>query len=190
MVTILRDWNSEVSGLTVVSWCCGSPNDVTFRAFSVSHYHKVQVFIQPLQILFSANECKISVGLSVPTNLLTNFDLFTQEFNWHEPTNRQLTNFVGLSVLKNSLANFVLIKRQRFCPARRTSGVARKTRNPRAERAWRIVEAAPISFRFLCPSPPLLLCPPNQNRHATQANIPVKYITTTCFKPFFFLLIQ
>ena len=223
MVTILCDWNSEVSRLTVVSWCCGSPNDVTFRAFSVSHYHKVQVFIQPLQILFSANECKISVGLSVPTNslttfdlikqgfnwheltnrqlsnfaglsvptnLLTNFDLFKQEFNWHEPTNQQLTNFVGLSVLTNSLANFVLIKRQRFCPARRTSGVARKTRNPRAERAWRIVEAAPISFRFLCPSPPLLLCAPNQNHHATQANIPVKYITTTCFKPFFFLLIQ
>ena len=65
----------------VVSWCCGSPNDVTFRPFCVSHYHKVQVFIQPLQILFSANECKMSVGLSVPTNSLTNFDLIKQGFN-------------------------------------------------------------------------------------------------------------
>ena len=65
----------------VVSWCCGSPNDVTFRPFCVSHYHKVQVFIQPLQILISANECKMSVGLSVPTNSLTNFDLIKQEFN-------------------------------------------------------------------------------------------------------------
>ena len=36
---------------------------------------------QPLQILISANECKISVGLSVPTNSLTNFDLIKQEFN-------------------------------------------------------------------------------------------------------------
>ena len=27
--------------------------------FCVSHYHKVQVFIQPLKILISANECKI-----------------------------------------------------------------------------------------------------------------------------------
>ena len=26
-----------------------------------------------------------------------------------------------------------------------------------------------ISSRFLCPRPPLLLCAPNQNRHATQA---------------------
>ena len=28
---------------------------------------------------------------------------------------------------------------------------------------------APISSRFLCPRPPLLLCTPNQNRYATQA---------------------
>ena len=27
----------------------------------------------------------------------------------------------------------------------------------------------PISSRFLCPRPPLLLSAPNQNRHATQA---------------------
>ena len=62
----------------VVSWCCESPNDVTFRLFCVSHSHKVQVFIQPLKILISANECYISVGLSVPTNSLTNFDLIMQ----------------------------------------------------------------------------------------------------------------
>ena len=55
----------------VVSWCCGSSNDVTFSLFCVSHYHKVQVFIQLLQILISANECKISVGLSVPKNQAT-----------------------------------------------------------------------------------------------------------------------
>ena len=59
----------------VVSWCCRSPNDVTFSLFCVSHYHKVQVFIQPLQILISANECKTSVGLAVPINSLTNFNL-------------------------------------------------------------------------------------------------------------------
>ena len=53
----------------------------------------------------------------------------------------------------------------RLCRARRTSGKARKTRNPRAERAWTSVEATPISSRFLCPSPPLLLCAPNQNHH-------------------------
>ena len=137
MVTILRDWNSEVSGLTVVSWCCGSPNDVTFRAFSVSHYHKVQVFIQPLQILFLANECKISVGLSVPTNSLTTFDLIKQEFNWHEPTNRQLTNFVGLSVLTNSLANFVLIKRERGFVERGARAAKPGKREIRAARSAR-----------------------------------------------------
>ena len=78
------------STFLVVSWCCGSPNDVTFRPFCVSHYHKVQVFIQTLQILISANECKISVGLSVQTNSLTTFDLMKRGFNWHEPKNRQI----------------------------------------------------------------------------------------------------
>ena len=96
----------------VVSWCCGSPNDVTFSLFCVSHYHKVQVFIQPLQILISANECKISVGLSVPTNSLTTFNLIKRQFNWHEPTIRQLTNFVGLLVPTNSLTNFDLIEQE------------------------------------------------------------------------------
>ena len=41
--------------------------------FCVSHYHKVQVYIQPLQIVISANKCKISLGLSVPTKSLTTF---------------------------------------------------------------------------------------------------------------------
>ena len=31
------------------------------------------------------------------------------------------------------------------------------------------VALAPISSRFVCPRPPLLLCAPNQNRHATKA---------------------
>ena len=33
------------------------------------------------------------------------------------------------------------------------------------------VAPAPISSRFLCPRPPLLLSAPNQNRHATQASL-------------------
>ena len=33
------------------------------------------------------------------------------------------------------------------------------------------VASAPISSRFLCSRPPLLLSAPNQNRHATQANV-------------------
>ena len=91
---------------------CGSPNDVTFSLFCVSHYHKVQVFIQPLQILISANERKIYVGLSVPTNSLTTFNSIKREFNWHEPTNRQPANFVGFSVPTSSLTNFDLIKQE------------------------------------------------------------------------------
>ena len=103
---IMWAWDAYAHTNTlVVSWCCGSPNDVTFSLFCVSHYHKVQVFIQRLQILISANECKISVGLSVPTSSLTTFNSIKRQFNWHEPTNRQLTNFVGLSVLTNSLTN-------------------------------------------------------------------------------------
>ena len=33
----------------VVSWCCGSPNDVTFRPFCVSHHHKVHQMTSPLE---------------------------------------------------------------------------------------------------------------------------------------------
>ena len=33
------------------------------------------------------------------------------------------------------------------------------------------ISSAPISSRFLCPRPPLLLSAPNQNRHATQASL-------------------
>ena len=33
------------------------------------------------------------------------------------------------------------------------------------------VAPAPISSRFLCPRPPLLISSPNQNRHATQATV-------------------
>ena len=101
-----------VSSHLVVSWCCGSPNDVTFSLFCASLHHKVQVLIQPSQILISANECKIYFGLSVPTNSLTNFDLIKLGFKWHEPTNRQLTNFVGLSVPTNSVTNFDSIKQE------------------------------------------------------------------------------
>ena len=31
--------------------------------------------------------------------------------------------------------------------------------------------SAPISSRFLCPRPPLLVSAPNQNRHATEASL-------------------
>ena len=44
----------------------------------------------------------------------------------------------------------------------RTSGEAKRNEN--------LVAPAPISSRFLCPSPPLLHSAPNQNRHATQVN--------------------
>jgi len=33
------------------------------------------------------------------------------------------------------------------------------------------VAPTPISLQFLCSHPPLLLSTPNQNRHATQANL-------------------
>ena len=56
----IRSVCKNVGGMIgILRRCWGSPNDVTFSLFCVSHYHKVQVFIQPLQILISANECKI-----------------------------------------------------------------------------------------------------------------------------------
>ena len=48
---------------------------------------------------------------------------------------------------------------------------AREAReNERRSREKNKVAPAPISSRFLCPRPPLLLSSPNQNCHATQAN--------------------
>ena len=41
------------------------------------------------------------------------------------------------------------------------------------------VAPAPISSRFLCPRPPLLLSSPNQNRHATQARIIYEIFTSS-----------
>ena len=38
------------------------------------------------------------------------------------------------------------------------------------------VAPAPISSRFLCPRPPLLLSAPNQNHHATQARIEIAIV--------------
>ena len=63
----------------------------------------------------------------------------------------------------------------RFCRAGRGSGVAANfAREARVQ-----VASVPISSRFFCPRPPLLLSAPNQNRHATQAN-PVGN-ATLCF---------
>ena len=56
----------------------------------------------------------------------------------------------------------------RFCRVGRRSGVAAKFGRTSGEAARKITPA-PISSRFLCPRPPLLLSAPNQNRHATQA---------------------
>ena len=64
------------------------------------------------------------------------------------------------------------------CRAGRRSGVAAEFAREARENERRSPEknknqaaSAPISSRFLCPRPPLLLSAPNQNRHATQARI-------------------
>ena len=66
----------------------------------------------------------------------------------------------------------------RFCRAGRRSGVATKFAREARENERRSreknknqVASAPISSRFLCSRPPLLLSAPNQNRHATQARL-------------------
>ena len=65
----------------------------------------------------------------------------------------------------------------RFCRAGRRTGVAAKFAREARENERRSREkntqiaSAPISSRFLCPRPPLLLSAPKQNRHATQATV-------------------
>ena len=46
---------------------------------------------------------------------------------------------------------------------------------------------APISLRFLCPRPLLLLCAPNQNRHATQTIWFFSFPTSWTESPFVFI---
>ena len=48
---------------------------------------------------------------------------------------------------------------------------ARSARERAAKPREKQVASTPISSRFLCPRPPLLLSAPNQNRHATQATL-------------------
>ena len=71
----------------------------------------------------------------------------------------------------------------RFCWAGWRSGVAAKFAREARENERRSreknknqVASAPISSRFLCSRPPLLLSAPNQNRHATQARLRVKIL--------------
>ena len=83
----------------------------------------------------------------------------------------------------------------RFCRAGRRSGVAAKFAREARENERRSreknknqVASAPISSRFLCPRPPLLLDAPNQNRHATQATLQTpRYHGQFSKKPLHFL---
>ena len=85
-----------------------------------------------------------------------------QDFFWYfKPRIRQilLNNIKGrLEDVYNVMLSLACVA-WRFCRAGRTSG----------EAAIKIITPAPISSRFLCPRPPLLLSAPNQSRHATQA---------------------
>ena len=47
-----------------------------------------------------------------------------------------------------------------------------------------LVAPTSISSWFLCPRPPLLLCTPNQNRHATQATFRWKANYVTCLETY------
>ena len=53
-----------------------------------------------------------------------------------------------------------------------------RARSARERAAKPRVASAPISSRFLCPRPPLLLSAPNQNRHATQAKVPWSWFSS------------
>ena len=53
----------------------------------------------------------------------------------------------------------------------RTLACGPTQKSPPSVQAVFQVASAPISSRFLCPRPPLLLSAPNQNRHATQASV-------------------
>ena len=57
----------------------------------------------------------------------------------------------------------------------KTLGYGLTQKSPPSVQAVFQVAPAPISSRFLCPRRPLLLSAPNQNRHATQANVRVKF---------------
>ena len=54
---------------------------------------------------------------------------------------------------------------------RRSRQIRARSARERAAKPREKVASAPISSRFLCPRPPLLLRAPNQNRHATQATL-------------------
>ena len=62
----------------------------------------------------------------------------------------------------------------------RTLACGSTQKSPPSVQAVFQVASAPISSRFLCPRPPLLLSAPNQNRHATQAKNSLKRCCYMC----------
>ena len=58
---------------------------------------------------------------------------------------------------------------------RRSREIRARSARERAAKPREKVASAPISSRFVCPRPPLLLSAPNQNRHATQAILSVEW---------------
>ena len=72
-----------------------------------------------------------------------------------------------ISVWKPSLRSMAVLSSR--AQERRSREIRAKRARTSGEAARKIA-SAPISSRFLCPRPPLLLSAPDQNRHATQAN--------------------
>ena len=99
------------------------------------------------------------------------------------PSTSERLNANLMNDLENTADPILACVAWRFCLVGRRSGVAAKfareardnerrsrEKNKSCFRPNLQVASAPISSRFLCPRPPLLLSAPNQNRHATQAN--------------------
>ena len=110
-------------------------------------------------------------------NDVNNWQMSKQDIHWPIPHDRIVGSGVDSSRLRVACVAW------RFCQAGRRSGVAAKfAREARVnerrnrEKNKNQVASAPISSRFLCSRPPLLLSAPNQNRHATQARLRVKIL--------------
>ena len=119
--------------------------------------------------------CQFSVADEVNAIVYFGFACFENYSRPNSPRSSSLRSMAVLSRAKHA----------------RTSGEARENeRRSREKKRWRTdrlknappsvqavfqVAPAPISSRFLCPRRPLLLSAPNQNRHATQANVRVKF---------------
>ena len=119
-------------------------------------------------------------------NLLANVTFHTKLFYWSSSMSEsqqgpEICDVINAKPTRFMLHLYASLRSMAVLSSRAQERRSRQIRARRARERARKVVPAPISSRFLCPRPPLLLSAPNQNRHATQAIYMLSLSTDSSF---------